>query len=264
MKKLREFVRKTLIEGLNEKEEWFSDVEDPDGEFEEWFYQPPSQQEIDLHKHYQEGGVVWLGDEGSMLRVHKSQVDAMEDNIFDPEKVAAFAREIRNNAPIYTYAPIGAVWTLRIGEVQESLENEDGKYTTGNEDLDEYLTDPSEYIGLYYDEGVEVLKKGLEQSQKDFIEENRDEDHHQEISDLDEQWIDEWKEYVSAYQHIVKMEKLKQEAAKKSWGDVNSIRVQIRDGNHRTFGAIKAGEKWIWVSVIEQYSNMEAIKGDLR
>lgn len=262
MKKLRDFVRKALLEGLNEKEEWFSDVKDPDGEFENWFNDAPTQEEIDSHAHYRAGDVVWLGDEGAMIKMHKSQIEAIDGNQFDPEKVAAFAREVRDNGPVYTWAPIADVYEVSFQLVKESIESGNDKLSTGDQDLDEFLEDPSYYMGLYYDEALEMKKIGPKKFIENFMQENTDPDEGE--YELTEEYKEELESIRKTYNYLLEKEEQIEIAISKNSGNIGDYRAQIRDGNHRTFGAIKAGESWIWVNAAGGYSDMENIKGDLR
>lgn len=247
---------------LKEDEERFADVPDPDGHFEDWFDSAPTKEEIENHKHYQAGSVIWLGDEGTMIKMHKSQLEAIHGNMFDDEKVAAFAREVRDNGPIYTWAPIADVYVVSFNDVKESIESGSGNLSTGDSDLDEYLESPKYYLGTYYEEALEMSEIGPSEFTKNFIEDNTDPDEGE--YDLTEEYQEELDEIRKTYNHMIQKKEQIEIAKSKNSGDIGDYRAQIRDGNHRTFGAIKAGENWIWVNAAGGYSNMEAIKGDLQ
>jgi len=112
--------------------------------FEEW-PSPP-------HDYYSGRRVVWIGTEGRMIRAQPEYLQHIWGNIFDQDKLAAVASGISSaTGPVGIIAPYGQAGVIDPVRVKESIEYAedeglDEPYTTGDEELDAYLTDPGAAI----------------------------------------------------------------------------------------------------------------------
>lgn len=174
----------------------------------------PDEDEGDV---YRGRRVRWLGQEGRMVRLDWDQVYSMQLNIFDPSRVAAFAEMIRQGYEPVLHAPPARFTYVDSGDVAETqqawargelgIDGMTRPYTTGDDDLDEFLRDPDEFV---------------------------------------EQWADDDQDETAMR---AEMEERAQKAEEEQEGDLGKIVAQLRDGNHRAFGAQLAGEPYVWVLV---------------
>ncbi len=170
---------------------------------------------------YHGRNVIWIGQDGHMLRVDPDYLEHVDGNIFDFDKLRAIKQGIEQaDEKLVFYAPYGTAQTIGLNEVRESIQYQEydtteRPLTTGDEDLDAFLANEDEYI-----------------------EDNYDEDDWEEVTaDLNRQLV---------------------EAEENEDGDLGQITVTIRDGNHRAFGALMAGERYLWVIMDDnQYQSME-------
>lgn len=197
------------------------------------FYPASASGELRPHsteKLYRGKKVHWIGTPGHMVRVTPDYVTNLEGNIFDHEKLAAVSWFIRrSDRPVVMRPGYGqVVATTSIDDIAESLQyakdaeifGEDRTLSTDDEELDAYLKDPQTYLSdniRWYDgpgsesEDEDVAKAGLR----------------------------------------AQMEEKKAEAVREGWGDLGARRFKILDGNHRSFGALLAGEPFIWIRLLE-------------
>lgn len=194
-------------------------AEQGSGEFEDFYPQSASGELDDVDRagnRYYGRNVIWIGEEGRMIRADSDYITHISGNIFDADKLSAVVDGVRNSEGRVTfYAPYGTTNKINIRDIAESQEywedeGFDEPLTTGNEELDRYLADPKEFLGYYGEEG-------------------------------DEEWTEAKDEY----------EALKDEAIELDEGDLGSWSVTIRDGNHRAFGALIAGEPFVWVMLAD-------------
>jgi len=185
------------------------------GEFEDYF--PASaagEMDTDQGDAYHGRNVIWLGDEGRMFRVDPDYLTHIWGNIFDEDKLAAVVNGIEQAEERVTFfAPYGQVTKVGLDEVRESIQYADDEgldrpLSTGDEELDQYLIDPEEVL--------------------------------EEYADPD----DEPKEFASKK---AEFDRQLREAVDSDEGDLGSWTATIRDGNHRAFGALVAGEPYIWM-----------------
>lgn len=190
-------------------------------DFEE-LYPESARGEIKARKRdlYYGRNVIWAGDHGRMIRVSPENIEHIWGNIFDADQLAAIVAGIRDaDDRVIFYAPYGEVSFVEIQDIKESIEafahgDDDGMdapLSTGDEDLDKWILDREEFIDdLIWDRDVQ------------------------------------FEEYTNL---VREMNERLQEAIDTNQGDLGSLRFQIRDGNHRAFGALLAGEPYIYMIV---------------
>lgn len=198
-------------------------AEEGSGDFEDYYPESASGELKDEQTPYFVRNVIWIGDEGKMLRADPQYMQHIFGNIFDPDKLAAIVNGIHDSDErTYFYAPYGTASRVNLQDIAESQaywedEGLDRPLTTGGEELDRYLADSSEVLSEYGEEGDE-----------------------------------EWKEAK---------ERLDEEAADASGGDLGEWVVTVRDGNHRAFGAVLAGEPYVYVRLEDnQYQDLMLAK----
>jgi len=176
--------------------------------------------------------VIWDGVEGKMVRAYPDYIQHIWGNIFDEDKLAAIIGGINEaeEKVIFT-APYGTANKIGLIDVKESIEYSedeglDRPYTTGDEELDRYLVDPEDVLHEYADPDEEP---DLYASKKEELD--------QELK----------------------------EAVESEDGDLGQWAITIRDGNHRAFGALLAGEPYVYVMLSDnQYQDFkEGIKPEL-
>lgn len=172
--------------------------------------------ELDEDSAYRGRNVIWDGTEGRMFRVDPLYMRSIEGNLFDPDKLAAIRSGIEEaDEPVVFRAPYGQAYKIDIDRVKESLEYTedealDRPYSTGDDDLDEYLVRPEEALEPYGEPGDEEY----EEAKADF-------------------------------------EKRLKRAIQRDEGDLGAWAFTIRDGNHRAFGAVLAGEPYVWARITD-------------
>ena len=174
--------------------------------------------------------VIWLGHEGHMFRADPEYITHIDGNIFDGEKLAAVAAGIEQAEEhvgfLPGYAQITKICPQRVKESIEYAEDEglERPYTTDNEALDLWLVDPAEAF----------------------------EEHAWDYEDLDEEMSqDEFDAIMEAELAV---------AVEENAGDLGAWAVNIRDGNHRAFGALLADEPYIYVTIYD--NDYQRIKHD--
>ena len=205
---------------------------DNNAEYDEDFYPDLDSDEIERETKfdnlYHGQSVIWIGDSGKMVKADSHYVYPIQDNIFYDDKISQLADKI-NSSPekVILYAPYGEMSKVGLSDVEESIQYQEdyghAVLTTGDEDLDEYLKDKEEYLNnnAEYDDEYEVIE-GSYSKLKDELE-----------SQL-------------------------KKAEESGGGDLGEFIFQIRDGNHRAFAAIAAGEKYIWIMISKnQMQNIE-------
>jgi hypothetical protein len=191
--------------------------------------------------------VRWLGEEGRMYKARWDQVHPVAGNIFYEGKLPAFlayAKEqiSRGEKPLWQ-APAGWVGgAIDVQDIEESQQSAQHgpddlyhgygttrPYTTGDEEVDEYLRDRRD------------MKKRLAKC----IEDDAEVDYER----------DELAETIEA------MEARVAEIVAKSGGDLGTVTIQLRDGNHRAFSSYLLGEPYVWVYITPGHEG--ALKDDL-
>ena len=203
-------------------------------EYEEDFYpdldQDTIKQEEKYNNLYHGRNVIWIGSSGKMVRADAHYVYPIQGNVFYDEKISQLTDKI-NNSPekIILYAPYGEMSKVDVQSIKESIEYQEdyghAALTTGDEELDKYLANKEEYIDDNVDYNWGADDSEIEAAKIPLREE---------------------------------MEGQLKEAESSGDGDFGEFIFQIRDGNHRAFAAINAGERYIWLMISN--NQVESIK----
>lgn len=130
---------------------------------EEWF---PKEDEVDEDSLYQGKNVSWVGTPGRMMKLDWDQLQATQGNPFDVDKLATYAELIRDGQygdKALMDAPPAMVTSIGLDDVVESREADQRQelfdshgmtrpFTTGDDELDEFLTDPRTFLEEYADD----------------------------------------------------------------------------------------------------------------
>lgn len=250
----------TFVRELLEAKWDYGDLDDFEGHsFEEYYDEPIEQERIEQEKEagnlYRGRNVVWIGDHGRMVRVSADEVAPIEDNIFDFAKMKAVRDHIENSDDyVYFQAAYGQASIIDIQDIIETNEAYlDGRldtdypmldypYSLGDDELDLYLVSPKdwheEHLFSLYPDYQDFLKMSPEQ-----------------LQELQEDDPDDYQMYIEEKEaHEEKKAELEQAIADKD-GNLGEVNFTIRDGNHRAFGALAAGEPFIWVIAHEDMTN---------
>jgi len=157
---------------------------------------------------YTARNVIWDGQEGRMVRVDREYVQHISGNIFDPGKLAAVvAGVVEHPDKVCFTAPYGTMSKIDLQTVKESLQYEDDEVT---------FTTGDEDLDAYLKDSDEYLEDyGLPE----------DEEYQERKQEMDEALA---------------------QAVADDDGDLGAWVFTVRDGNHRTFGALLADEPYIW------------------
>lgn len=166
--------------------EFFGEEPDYDSAFwdrireEEWFEEPEDADEDEL---YHGRNVVWRGMPGRMLRLDWDQIQATQGNPFDFDKVGTFAEIIREgrygDKPMMDAPPVmlTMVGLDDVAETHQAAQRDElfdsygmtRPFTTGDEELDEFLADESLYLEQYDDEDRHVAESEMVARAEDAI-----------------------------------------------------------------------------------------------
>jgi len=203
-----------------------------DGEFEDYFPQSAAGEIKPFPRNtYYGTDVIWDGMHGQTVRVYPEYMTEIEGNIFDADKLAAVRDGIREaeDRVVFT-APYGTVSVVTLQDVKESIEANargdeslDRPLTTGDDELDEFLVDPEDALSGYSVNDLAPYQADPKAAADDNMEYEVE-----LLNDLQERL---------------------EEAVNFDEGDLGTITYTVRDGNHRAFGAILAGEPFIWMMV---------------
>lgn len=179
----------------------------------------PDPEEIDPDDIYSSDRVDWIGIQGQMMKLGWDQIHAFPGNPFVPSRVAAFRDIIRDShdRPLL-YAPPVQLYRVSLEDVRD---------TNDAQVRDELFE--SHGMSRPFTSGDEELDEFLA-DEEDFLQTYAD---------------DEEDEQTLRSDMLLRSERAIEEQS----GDLGKIVAQLRDGNHRSFGAQLAGEDEIWVTV---------------
>jgi len=157
--------------------------------------------------------VAWIGTEGRMLRVDPEYALHISGNIFYPDKLSAVVKGVVEHPErVYFVAPYGTISKVDLYRVKESIEYAE----TGDDEMDMPYSTGDDELDEYLVAPETVLEDYGEPGDEEY-EEKKEE-----------------------------MEESLRDAVENNEGDLGSWAVTIRDGNHRTFGSLLAGEPYVW------------------
>jgi len=199
-------------------------------EYDEDFYPDLDKSKIEYEKKfdniYHGRNVKWIGTSGRMVRADAHYVYPIQGNIFYDEKISQLTDKIISSPEkIILYAPYGEMSRVDAASIKESIEYQDDYGHAP-------LTTGDEELDLYLKNKDEYIENSWEA--EDVGEEN----------------------------FRAQMEKEIKEAEETGEGDFGEFIFQIRDGNHRAFAAINAGEEYIWIRISN--NQMQDIESDVK
>lgn len=203
--------------------------------------------------------VIWHGEEGKTLKIPSEYVTPREDNIFDFKKVKAVRDHILHSDDAVhfetSYADVRLIDLETVQMTRQSYKEEmlgpetglDEPFSTGNKEADEYLDGPDDWIRYELTES-EYFKVG-----KDY---KIVFDREKYKTDLKNKSIDE--DTKDSLKYDLEMVNDINHALDQENGDLGYLWAVMRDGNHRTQGAILAGEPYIFVEPYVPSGNLES------
>lgn len=245
----------------------YPDLDDFKGKFEDYYNNPPDNDAEVAKKQenlFHGRNVSWIGEKGRMLMVTAEQLSPRDDNIFDFDKMAAVKNYIENSEDRVIFeappAQVSIVDLTNIIETQKAFHfGREGDYSIsrafslGDDDLDLYLASPQDWH-----------EENLYSSYDDFLLFEKDPKLWMKEWSIDEnpsEWTDGEKEdYQMMIEEIEEHNKIREEikkAVENKEGDIGMYWITLRDGNHRAFGALAAGEPYIWVYAIPDMTEDE-------
>ena len=217
---------------------------------------------------YVAGNVVWDGFQGEMILVPKEYAYSVDGNIFSNDKIARVKQLVDRARYEGEYvkfdAPVAAVSLVDLGTIaedQQYFEYGSGRgvaLSSGDEDLDKFLKDPEEwgddnmYSADIFDDAVFQKINEDKWSDKWALMQhiwerwNSWSSDELEVSDIERGFYAVYDSDLDDYNVIGEA---LDEADKYGGGDIGKLVFQMRDGNHRTFGALAAGEPYVWAIV---------------
>lgn len=232
----------------------------------EQFYKPKLDDDNKRNACVYEGrNVIWFGEKGRSVIIDVDEAEAMEGNIFYDDKMN-YLVDLINEYPEKIELEPGycAPYHIDIQVVHESfMYDEIDDLTTGDDDLDNYLKSeyPSEVFYTTNDYELDELfnkyKTMLAQGQTPIKSFLRIYANYCNLNDIETKS----EENLEALSNFIKYEKALKLAYENGDGDLDSIKFQIRDGNHRVFSAKKAGESKVIITISENSSKyLEILK----
>lgn len=242
---IRNVVRRVIKEIYDD----YEDYEEPDE-----YFSPKLPMEIKERLNKFSGrGVIWYGDPEQMIVVHSDDVVGMFGNEYDRAKLSSLVRMIENSLEkvelecSYAYGSVVDMQNVLEHQVAEfnghfSAEYEGHKrpYSTGDKELDKYLGN-DEFLDDNFDFSTREIRKFIRAHKYPWksVEELTSEFHALNPNEDD---LDNFDQFLEIYESL-------QDAIDKKSGDLGKFKVQLRDGHHRVFGAIEAGEEYVCVNL---------------
>lgn len=180
--------------------------------------------DVDPEEVYETRGVYWVGTPGRMYRASWDQVHAFPGNPFDPAKVATFAALIDGPDKPALYAPPAQSVLVELIDVEESQKSHADSELYEAMGMTRPLTTGDEELDEYLADPETFLETYAE---------------------------DEEDAAVMAADMVERADM----AVATSAGDLGKFIFQLRDGNHRAFGAQMAGEPYVWLNVVTSLQN---------
>jgi hypothetical protein len=267
-----------MITKINEYKLYLQKYTNESVDSDYWSSKLPEEKKIGT-VYYVGKNITWYGEPGKMVVVPIEDVHGLFGNIYDQSKIDDLVDKIENSINnfelITSYAYANKVDWLNIREHQvdyitDYFEiNNDGydrPYSTGDEELDKYIGAPDiddveifqnssmrEEIMQFFKDNylclvsgkktVDGLKKDIEKFKKDnhLNDEEFEDDYEKDNVESDN----------SALEDFLKIEEKLLQASIDGDGDFGKISIQLRDGHHRWQAAIKVGENYMCVDLVD-------------
>lgn len=260
------------FEKYNEDDNFDEDNEGGDFElynFSEQYFTPTISDTVKENSNeYRGRGVAWYGIPKQMVVVHKDYVDETYGEQYEQDKLD-FVEQLIVEYPDYVefecdYAHGSVVSfqgivehqeSIKIGEFQQNYGN-DNPLSIGDSELDDYIgseeLSDNETIDIFNLDDVDlydllnnyrlflvrdtISKKNLDIKVNDISKEDG-------LSENDR----------NLYKDFIKIEERVKEAFDNDEGDLNTFRIQLRNGHHRVMGAINSGENYVCMNLDENH-----------
>ena len=172
--------------------------------------------------------IVWYGFSGKMIKMTKQNSEPMWGNIFHPEKIRKTADAIRYSEDSVKFnAPRVSVSIIDLNWVRSSIidaQRGDAMFDPVINDCHQYTTGDDELDKYIIDK-------------KQYLDDNS---YGDDIAEMQ-----------------AEMESRLQEAIDTKSGDIGSLHIQVRDGNHRRAAAFASGEPFVWGYVTDVHIDPE-------
>jgi len=218
---------------------------------------------------YQGRNVAWRGYAGKMIKVPAEYAVSIEGNIFDNDKIYTVMKLVEkaaNKGKLVVFdAPLTRASVITLGTIAEDLKYEgnwsgvyhDRLLTTGDDELDRFIKDPELWSEEeYFDDSIFEVEDLFDQRPRMWPY------RWKTLHDVWKQWNDGKLEvdddYKGSLEKYTPIGEAMEYALKHQTGDLGAIHFQMRDGNHRTFGSLAAGEPYIWARLTD--NELEDIK----
>ena len=212
--------------------------------------------------------VDWYGTPGKMVSVHKDNIVGMSGNIYDPEKLEMTTELIREYPTkiefLTSYGLLTVIEFIDIQEQQEANVNDrfeldfDGyksPATIGDTELDNYIghEDISDSIlGSYIDVPDFDLYEFFNKEKFFLIYGKSVDALKNELTNFsNEKNIELDEDTLNAVDEFIEIERKLKIAVDEKDGDIGKLQIQLRDGHHRVFSAIAAGDDWVCVDLVD-------------
>lgn len=238
-----------------------------DDEDDTLFAEKPSQEKLDGMESYYGKDVVWYAYKGSgVLKVHKDNIHPVFGQIWDSTKLRSVKKFIEQSEDrVHFVMGWGDATITTLDDIKEQqqankldrLQSDyelDEPASIGDEELDNYLADPELYVEeeLYAsDEVIEFVKKNY------IIKKNEVFNDNSIIEEFKREYPEYEEEDIEVLEEWLELEEQLYEAVQDGDGDLGEVIVQLRDGNHRSFGAILSGEEYVYVMIEETDPNLD-------
>lgn len=257
MKLIEELKKIRRLSGLNEDYK-YDDYDDEDDDVEETHFTSTLPDEEKRGRvSYTGRNITWFGTAGVAAIIPIDLIDGTEGNQYDEDKLESLYNQI-NELPrnIELATSYCAPYMITIGIIKEEQESYhtgrfetdyDGRetpLTTGDSDLDFYIasydtldevienSSYEENLFKKYHMDIGTGRKTLEQLKHDF----------DTLMEEDDTYREEIEEGIG---EMIRYENMLKDAIANEYGDINTMRFQLRDGNHRFTVAKRLGEKAI-------------------
>lgn len=252
---IKNILRKNLIKEYFDDEDEYDDDEDSN---EEYFRAKLTKEEKRGSQPFHGRNVIWYGTPGRMIYLTRDELYGMFGNIYDKKKMKYLTNLIIDNPNKVelecSYGHGNVITFIDIKEEQEAYfedrfgidyDGKDEPSTTGNKQLDVYVGKAFEdmnWFDLDYDNPN--IEKFFDKYKFSVIEGKPADELIREFNILEPSETE-----METFKEFIDMETSLKAANDKGDGDFNKFKVQLRDGHHRVFAALDAGEQFVCVDL---------------